>query len=259
MATNRPAWQRGVEMIRWTPVVRALPSSVWSGFAMCGRTTLTISAEDLRRTFGYTVPAGYRPRYNIAPSQNLLAIRDGRGGRELVELRWGLVPFWADDPSIGNRLINARSETIGTTPAFREAFERRRCLLVVDGFYEWQRGPGGKRPFRIHKARGDAFTLAGLWERWKRDGELIESCTIVTCPPNALVRPLHNRMPVIIPSERREEWLSAESPHEELLELLQPYAGHDLGAYEVSSLVNNPANDVEACIEPVQGEVLSLF
>ena len=226
---------------------------------MCGRTTLTITAEDLRRTFGYTPPAGYRPRYNIAPTQNLLALRDDREGRGLVELRWGLIPFWADDPAIGNRLINARAETVGTTPAFRDAFERRRCLIIVDGFYEWQRGPGGKRPFRIHRSDGSAFTLAGLWDRWRRGEQVVESCTIVTCPANDLVRPLHDRMPVILPSERWEEWLGTGTPYEDLVALLRPYAGDDLAAYEVSTLVNDPANDREACIEPVVSEVLSLF
>jgi putative SOS response-associated peptidase YedK len=223
---------------------------------MCGRTTLTITADDLQRTFGYTPPAGYRPRFNVAPSQDLLALRERKGEKGFAELRWGLVPFWATDPAIGSRLINARAESLATKAAFREAFDRRRCLVVVDGFYEWRSGPAGRRPHWIHQKDRRPFTLAALWERWRHETEVIESCAIVTCPANRLMEPIHDRMPVIIPVEHRNEWMDPEAPHDGLKRLLGPYDGEDLEVYEVSTLVNSPANNTEECVEPVPGELM---
>ena len=218
---------------------------------MCGRTTLTITPDDLERAFGYTVPAGYRPRYNIAPTQPLLAIADGEGGARFRSFRWGLVPFWAQDLAIGNRMINARAETVPEKPAFRTCFENRRCLIVIDGFYEWRAGPEGRRPYRIRLSSGVAFTLAGLWDRWTRGAEPVESCTILTTTANPMMGAIHDRMPVIVPPEDRERWLSRESDSADLLDLLQPYRGADLEAYEVSTLVNSPANDRPECLDPV--------
>jgi len=217
---------------------------------MCGRTTLTITPEDLEQTFGFPAPRGYRPRYNIAPSQNLLALSDPGSGVGFHEYRWGLVPFWADDMKIGNKLINARAESIAAKPAFREAFERRRCLIVVDGFYEWQASATGKRPHRIRTRSGEAFTIAGLWERWSRGSSLVESCTIVTTRANDMMSPLHDRMPAIIARGVRRKWLAPDASSDELTGLLRPYSGDDLIAYEVSRLVNDPANDDPECIEP---------
>lgn len=223
---------------------------------MCGRTTLTITPKDLERTFGFPVPPEYRPRYNIAPTQQLLAIGELNGESGFRNYRWGLVPFWAKDLSIGNRLINARSETVMEKPAFRAAFAKRRCLVVVDGYYEWRIGPTGKRPHRIRSTSGEAFTLAGIWELWGRGGEAIESCTILTTRASSALESIHDRMPVIIGVGEREKWLSAGAAADALIPLLAPYAGDDLNAYEVSTLVNSPANDVEDCVEPVDGPSL---
>jgi putative SOS response-associated peptidase YedK len=218
---------------------------------MCGRTTLTVTADDLERAFGYPAPVGYRPRFNIAPSQELLAIGGEESGEGFRSLRWGLVPSWADDPRIGSRMINARAETIATKPAFRQAFARRRCLVVVDGFYEWRTEPGRKRPHRIRLRTEAPFTLAAIWERWKGGSEPLESCAIVTTAANPVVDAIHARMPVIVPPADRRRWLDPGAAATQLRSLLRPYEGEDLEAYEVSILVNNPANDNPACIEPL--------
>lgn len=217
---------------------------------MCGRTTLTITPEDLERTFGFPVPADYRPRYNIAPTQALLALSDQGGERGLRWYRWGLVPYWAKDLSVGNRMINARAETVQTKAAFRWSFENRRCLVVVDGFYEWQKRPEGKQPYRIRSRTRGAFTLAGLWDRWRKGPELVESCTIVTTPASSFLQPIHDRMPVIIDAADRDRWLAADADPGSLLRLLEPRDRDDLEAYAVSTLVNDPANDVEECLDP---------
>jgi putative SOS response-associated peptidase YedK len=227
---------------------------------MCGRITLTISADDFQRTFGYVAPAGYRPRYNIAPGQDVLALAaDDEGEPRVRAFRWGLVPFWAKDASIGNRLINARGETVGSKPAFRAAFARRRCLVIVDGFYEWQKAPEGKRPHRIRRPTAEPFTLAGLWERWDRGAAPLESCTIITTRANATLAPIHDRMPVIVPATDRRLWLDPATPAAELERLILPCPPDELEAYEVSTLVNRPANDEEECIHPVKGDPLTLL
>jgi putative SOS response-associated peptidase YedK len=219
---------------------------------MCGRTTLTITPDDLHRAFGAVVPADYRPRYNIAPSQPLLALHGSGAGRALSFFRWGLVPFWADDPGIGNRMINARGETIAGKPAFRAAFAKRRCLIVIDGFYEWRAATGGKRPYRVCRTDRGPFTVAGVWERWDGPAGVLESCAIVTTSANAMMAPIHDRMPVIIPSDRRDLWLAPDAARGELEPMLCPYPGADLEAYEVSRVVNSPANDRPECIEPLE-------
>ena len=225
---------------------------------MCGRTTLKITPEDLRQTFGYTVPADYRPRYNIAPTQPQLAIRDRRGERGFGQLRWGLIPFWADDPAIGNRLINARAESVMEKPAFREAFARRRCLIVVDGFYEWMGKGKGRRPHRIALHDESAFTLAGVWESWGRGEDRIESCAIITTQANAEISRLHDRMPVIITAGAREEWLRDDAETDSLISLLRPSTELEFNIYEVSTLVNSPANDLPECLDPVDEALLLL-
>lgn len=218
---------------------------------MCGRFSLKAAPDDLEKVLGAPPPPGYRPRFNIAPMQEVLAVAMEDDRRAPRLLRWGLVPFWADDPSIGGRMINARAETVAEKPAYRAAFNRRRCLIVADGFYEWQRRPDGKHPMRIQMRTGAPFLLAGLWERWDKKGRPLETCTILTTGPNPLMQPIHDRMPVILNQHASTSWLSPESSADELLGLLRPYSPDEMEAYEVSALVNNPGHDVPECIDPV--------
>jgi putative SOS response-associated peptidase YedK len=217
---------------------------------MCGRITLRVTADELQSSFGFVAPAGYRPRYNIAPSQNLLALAEGG----LRTFHWGLIPFWADQPSIGSRMINARAETVAEKPAFRAAFSRRRCLVLADGFFERKQDQGHKRPHLIRLRSGRPFTLAGLWERWARDGREIESCAILTTSPNELVAPVHDRMPVIIGEADRSRWIDAATTREDARQMLLPFAAGEMELYEVSTLVNSPANDLPECVEPLVAE-----
>jgi putative SOS response-associated peptidase YedK len=174
-------------------------------------------------------------------------------GRELAYLRWGLIPAWADDPSSGDRLANARSETAATKPSFRRAFRPRRCLAVADGFYEWRRTDGRKQPYFVG-LRGDRpFGLAGLWERWEKGGEPVEPCTILTTEANELMRPIHGRMPVIVPPDQYGLWLDPRCQDaEKLAMLLRPYPSKDMVAYRVSTAVNNPKNDAPQCAEALR-------
>jgi putative SOS response-associated peptidase YedK len=219
---------------------------------MCGRFSLTVSADELLRELGIEPPADYVPRYNIAPTQNVLAIADGRNGeRRLGDLRWGLVPHWADDTSMGARMINARGESVARRSAFREAFDSRRCLILADGFYEWRKEGGRKVPLRFVRPEGGPFTFAGLWERWRQpDGNDLHSCTILTTTPNALVAPVHDRMPVIIAAADRERWLDRTLGGTEVQDLIGPPPDDALRAYPVSDLVNAVANDGPDVIAP---------
>ena len=165
---------------------------------MCGRFTLSAPSEDLSSIFNVEVEA-LAPRYNIAPTQMVSAVRVVGGKRHLALLRWGLVPSWAKDPKVGARLINARAETVAEKPSFRSAFRRRRCLIVADGFFEWQKAKPRKQPFHIACTDGRPFAMAGLWEFWSKGDVSMESCTIITTAPNELMATLHNRMPVILP------------------------------------------------------------
>lgn len=186
---------------------------------MCGRFTLRSSPKVIAEVFGLAEPPHLSPHYNIAPLQSVAVVREQpeAHGRELVLLRWGLIPFWADDPSIGNRMANARSETAATKPSFRRAFRSRRCLVVADGFYEWQKTDGKKQPYYIRLKNDRPFGMAGLWERW--------------------------------------EWLDPAVHDEKLLSgTLRPFASQNMTAYPISTLVNNPKNDVAACIEPLREE-----
>ncbi len=220
---------------------------------MCGRYTLTTPLEDLVEVFDVPVPAfEYRPRYNIAPTQEAPVVaRDGHGTR-MGLLRWGLVPHWAEDPAMGARTINARAETLLRKPSFRQAAERRRCLVLADGFYEWQKRPGGKQPFWIHRPGREPLSFAGLWEKWKRGGDPLYTFTIVTVDSNATVEPIHDRMPAVISEGNRESWLDAGIQGSEAVTLLEPYRG-ELVTDPVSTLVNSPANDVPECVEPLEG------
>ena len=227
---------------------------------MCGRYTLTGRIEDLLLHYGLgemgeELLADYLPRYNIAPTQLVPAILRAEDGSPSLELlRWGLVPAWADDPAIGNRMINARGETVASKPSFRSAFSKRRCLLPADGWYEWRKLAGGKnkQPYHIALASGDPFAFAGLWEQWtpKSGGEALRTCTIITTVAAPAIRPIHDRMPALLTEQGRDAWLDLQADRESLQGLLRPYPGEELRAYPVSRLVNAPANDRPECVEP---------
>jgi putative SOS response-associated peptidase YedK len=218
---------------------------------MCGRFSLKAAPDDLEKTLEAQLPAGYRPRYNIAPTQDVLAVVMEDGARRARMLRWGLVPFWADDPRIGNRMINARAETVAEKPAFRDSFRRHRCLIPADGFYEWQVAEGGKQPMRIRQASDEPFCFAGLAARWRRGEQIVESCTILTRAANAVLRPIHDRMPVIAPVGDYQEWLSPDVDGAALLARWEAASGIDLEAYPVSTAVNRPSHDLPDCIAPL--------
>ena len=223
---------------------------------MCGRYSLTSPGEAMARLFGVAM-GEHAPRYNIAPSQGILVARaapDGEAGaREAAVLRWGLVPSWAKDPDIGNRMINARAETVAEKPSFRAAFRRRRCLVPASGFYEWRAASGPKQPYHIGMADGGPFAMAGLWEHWTGpDGAAVETCAILTTEANELLRPIHARMPVIVAPGDFDLWLDPELAMPELLApLLRPFDPAAMAARAVSRHVNNVRNDDPACLEPV--------
>jgi putative SOS response-associated peptidase YedK len=220
---------------------------------MCGRVTIQTPAVDLAREFALTGirAAIERPRFNLAPTQ-LMPVVPNDGQRMLDAFRWGLIPSWAKEASIGNKLINARGETVAEKPSFRSAFKRKRCLVLVDGFYEWKQNTKPKTPFFFHRKDRKPFALAGLWEEWKapETGEVVRTCALITTGPNALMSPIHDRMPVILSQAGQELWLRPE-PMEpaELQPLIAPCADDFLEAYEVARVVNSPFNDVPACIE----------
>jgi putative SOS response-associated peptidase YedK len=219
--------------------------------SMCGRFTLRQSSAEVRKNFDLDAVPAFDPRYNIAPTQSVLALRRTAQLKEAVFLRWGLVPSWASDLSIGNRLINARAETITEKPSFRAAFQRRRCLIVADGFYEWQSVGGKKQPIHFRFRDGRLFTLAGLWEKWPgAGGPPVESCTILTTNANELVQPLHERMPVILGPEHRDEWLNPNfSDTIALQSWLTAWSAEEMTAVTASMRVNNPRNEGPDCLE----------
>jgi putative SOS response-associated peptidase YedK len=221
---------------------------------MCGRFSLKTTPDTLERIFGHPAPPGYQPRYNVAPSQEVLAIVAEEGAERAAMLRWGLIPFWAKDPGIGNKLVNARAESLGEKPAFRNAFRKRRCLILADGFYEWQQRHDGKHPMWVHLPNGEPFALAGLWERWDRGEHPVETCTIVTTDANPFMRTIHTRMPIILGAAAGKAWLDAQASEEALHDLLTASAEVELEAHEVSRMVNNPANDRPECIEAMESE-----
>ncbi len=220
---------------------------------MCGRYILTITGKVLAEAFGVDETPELAPRYNISPTQEAPVVREAGGRRRMDLLRWGLIPSWAKDPSIGQRLINARAETAASKPSFRSALRTRRCLVPADGFYEWQKTPAGKQPWLIRMRDAGPFALAGLWENWQLPGgEPLESFTILTTRPNELVAPLHDRMPVILPPESWDLWLDPELREPPVLShLLRPYAPGAMTAYPVTPAVGSPAFDEPACIVPL--------
>jgi putative SOS response-associated peptidase YedK len=218
---------------------------------MCGRFAQRSPARKITKKFKVEDVPPLAERYNVAPTQAVLAVREASGEREAALLKWGLVPRWAKDPAIGNKLINARSETVTEKPSFREAFTRRRCLVPVDGFFEWARRGDRKRPFYFHMSDGEPFAIAGLWERWEGEGGMLETCTLLTTRANELLAPYHDRMPVIVRPEDYDLWLDVGVKGAGLLDLLRPYPLEGMGAYAVSTLVNSPSNDGPRCVEPV--------
>ena len=221
---------------------------------MCGRFAFYSPAEATAALFGTSGSLTVEPRYNIAPTQYIAAIRnDESDGRELAMLRWGLVPFWAKDPSIGNRMINARAETVAEKPAYRAAYRRRRCLVLADGFYEWHKEGAGKTPYYISAANDEPFVFAGLWENWqsKQSDESIQSATLITTAANDFMSALHHRMPVVLEAETAARWLAGDN---DLIEFAASH-GPKLKAWPVDRRVNNARNEGAELIQSA-GEVL---
>lgn len=221
---------------------------------MCGRYTITAPLEAIQRIFRVSDRPNLAPRYNVAPTQSVPIVRRPPGedgeARQLVTVRWGLIPFWAKDESIGNRLINARADGVADKPAFRDSFAKRRCLVVADGFYEWQKQGSKKQPFRITLSSGEPFGFAGLWSDWKNpEGERVETCTIITTDANDLLEPIHNRMPVILDPADFDRWLDGD--RDEALGLLQPYDPEAMTAYPVDPKVGNVRNESPDLIDPL--------
>jgi putative SOS response-associated peptidase YedK len=219
---------------------------------MCGRFTSSVRKDQLAERFEVNVPE-LRERFNVAPTQSVLGIRLGdEGNREATFLRWGLVPHWAKDASIGSKMINARAETLLEKPSYKGLLKSKRCLIPADGFYEWKREGKTKLPLHFALASGEPFAFAGLWSRWldKGTGELLETCTVITTTPNTLVAPVHNRMPVILTLDAEKLWLDPEVDSQEAVTLLTPYAADLMRALEVSTRVNSVANDDPSLLEP---------
>ena len=219
---------------------------------MCGRFVQSSPVERYARMFGAAATVESAPRYNAAPTQPILAVRVAPSGmRELVPLRWGLIPAWSAGPDNRYSMINARAETVHQKPAYRDAFRRRRCLIPADGFYEWRQECSGREPYYIRLRDGEPFAFAGLWESWQQPGgERIDSCTIIVTEANELVRPIHDRMPVILPPESHTAWLDPDQRDPaRLLPLLRPYPAQAMAAWRVSRRVNNPRHDGPDLIE----------
>lgn len=222
---------------------------------MCGRFTSNAKPEQIEKEFkvGKLNPKIFKPRYNIAPTQMIPAVLETDGERIVNELRWGLIPRWAKDESIGNKLINARAETLAEKPSFKNAFRARRCIIPASGFYEWQgRGTGAKQPFYFYLKEREVFGFAGLYEEWldKESGELLETCTIITTEANKVLEPVHDRMPVILKAKDYEQWLDEkEKDTDKLQKLLVPYPSKEMASHAVSKAVNSPTYDSPELIE----------
>lgn len=220
---------------------------------MCGRFVSSIPADELKKIFDLIETPKLEPRYNVAPTQLTAVVRNQGERNRLDLLKWGLVPGWSKDPGFGNRLINARSESVAEKPAFRHAIKYRRCIIPVSGFYEWSHSGALKQPYYIRMADHSPMCLAGLWEMWKApDGNELETFTILTTAANRVVTPIHDRMPVILHPDSFSLWLSHNMHDPQLLQpFYQPYPAQQLTAYKVPDLVNNPRFDSPACIAQV--------
>lgn len=217
---------------------------------MCGRFILSLQLDEIREALGVQTPPDWLPRYNIAPSQPALTVR--AADMQALWMRWGLVPGWAKDPAIGARMINARAETLAEKPAFRQALARRRCLVPASGFYEWQKLPGGRgtQPMCFTLKDGKPFFFAGLWENWRQpDGADYLSFTLITCAPNSLVAPIHDRMPVMLKPEQGLAWLQAPEPA-----LLAPFPADEMQMHPVSKRVNSPEAEGAECAAVLRGQ-----
>ena len=216
---------------------------------MCGRYNIISDGQALFDFFEVTRTLDLKPRYNVAPSQDVPVVVHNKGQRELKQYRWGLIPFWAKDLKIGYKMINARAETIAKKPAFRQAYQKRRCLIPATGFYEWKQTDDGKQPYHIRMANGAPFAFAGLWEHWKYEDNEIYSCSIITTEANAFMAAIHNRMPVILSPDGYDHWLESGGTTQ-----LKPCADELLDAYPITTEVNNPRNDNSSIIETVGGK-----
>ena len=223
---------------------------------MCGRFTLTVDPAQAQENFNnFTFPEKFAPRFNIAPTQPILAIPNDEKFTADFFI-WGLIPMWAKDPSIGNRLINARAETLAEKPSFRGSLKYKRCLILADGFYEWKSSDGkkSKTPFFIHMKDRKPFAFAGLWDSWNSpEGAQLKTCTIITTEPNELMSLLHNRMPAILHPRDYDKWLdpSSQTP-DQVIPLLKPFPAEMMDAYPVTPLVNKPANDTPELVVPAR-------
>lgn len=223
---------------------------------------MRLSPVELQEAFDLLRVPDLAPRYNIAPTQSVAVVRRTEAGNDLSMMRWGLIPSWAKDTKIGARLINARSDTVATKPAFRSAFKRRRCLIPADGYYEWKRtGPKSKQPYLIGLNHDQPMAFAGLWEIWKspEGGATIESCTILTTEANQFLSEIHDRMPVILHARDREVWLDPDVPPDALSVILHPYVEEAMQAHPVSTLVNKASNEVPECVRPTDAANGTLF
>jgi putative SOS response-associated peptidase YedK len=226
---------------------------------MCGRYFRRSDKQQIAEAFRLGLPTTFEilPSFNVAPQtfQPVVRLSSDTGERELAPMRWGLVPFWAKESKVAFSTINAKAETLSTSPAFREGFKRRRCLIPLDGFYEWQAiSPKMKQPFAVGLASGTLFAVAGLWDRWrdKATGLGLETFTIITTDPNPLMEPFHNRMPVIVKPEDHERWMAPADPAQLPVDLLRPYPEDEMRAWKVATAVGNVRNDSLDLIAPLQ-------
>ena len=227
---------------------------------MCGRFSVTKTPEAIRAAFNFKNLLNVPPRYNLAPGQSVAAVRLSKTGeRELTQFYWGLIPHWANDGSMASKMINARAETVFEKPAFREAISRRRCLIPSDGFYEWRQENGKKQAFRIGMKGGALFAIAGLFERWHATqdsrnwskDETVETVTIITIQANDKLRPIHHRMPVIVPPEAYQRWLDPKSNRSEVRHVLSTFRSENMAFYRVGNAINNVSNDGPQVLEPL--------
>src|SRR4029078_11217929 len=220
---------------------------------MCGRSSLHDAPVSVLERFSLPpVIPGFKPRYNIAPTQEQLTIfADDIGRVQLRPLRWGLVPAWAQDRSIGARMINARSDTLATKDTWESLLRKRRCLVLADGYYEWNSVDKSRTPMFFHLSDHRPFAMAGVWDHWEKNGDVLDTCAVITTDANSLAAKFHHRMPVLLSLDEAEEWIDPATRTRRAVELMVPYKEADLECYEVSRFVNKPANDSPECIEPV--------